>query len=88
MAVHVTITAFEGAAAEIMAEYGGKIAAAYVVERDDKGGGQEIHIVEFPDPDAYSKYREDSRIGQMADLRSRAMSKIEVKTVLEETIYS
>ena len=65
--------AFESQATTIMADYGGKIIAAWETRRDAAGGGEEIHLLEFPDIEAYACYRIDARLTALSELRAAAI---------------
>ncbi|MDX1341685.1 MAG: DUF1330 domain-containing protein [Reinekea sp.] len=64
---------FEDQAADIMADYGGQIREAYEVTRQGAGPGTEVHLVEFPNEDAFQQYRRDNRLSALASLRDSAI---------------
>src|SRR5678809_440734 len=51
-----TFHAYERAAARVMAHHGGRIEHAYVLAGADY---RELHVVRFPDEDAFDAYRRD-----------------------------
>ena len=66
--------AFEHGAAEIMAGHGGAIERTVVAVADPPGETfREIHIVTFPDADAFAAYRSDARLREVTGLRERAV---------------
>ena len=69
---------FELQALIIMADYGGKLITAFETKKNHDGSGKEVHILEFPNIDAFDRYREDPRLQQLAELRSDAISKTKV----------
>ena len=70
---------FEQQAAKIMEQYQGRIISAFETRRETDNSGEEIHVLEFPDEAAFSDYRSDSSLAKLADLRSQAILKTEVK---------
>jgi hypothetical protein len=68
---------FERAAAAVMAKYGGAIERAIVVD-DGSAPLQEIHVVSFPDEQAFAAYRADEGLGRLAPLRERSVIRTEI----------
>jgi hypothetical protein len=71
--------AYERRAAAVMARYGGAIERTVVTAPD--GGGltlKEIHLVTFPDEQAFSAYRGDAELGEVAHLRSASVVHTEI----------
>jgi uncharacterized protein (DUF1330 family) len=65
---------FEAAASQIMSRYGGQISRRIAVGGDGAvDPPDEIHVVDFPDADAFSRYRSDSQLAALAELRSSAI---------------
>lgn len=79
--------AFEKEAADIIAEYQGRILAAYEIARDPSGSGKEVHLVEFPDRQAYENYRKDQRFDFLNSLRDDAISAVQLFDVIAEKNY-
>jgi len=78
---------FERAAVSIMSDYGGVLASAFEIERNEHGGGKEIHLLQFPSIEAFSHYREDARHLQLATDRSEAITHTNVKVGLQNKSY-
>ena len=71
--------AFEHIAARIMAKHGGAIERTVVIDDDDKSEMfKEIHIVTFPDADAFAQYRADAELAQAASLRQTSVVHTEI----------
>ena len=71
--------AFETRAAAIMARHGGAIERTVVVP--PRGDGEllrEIHIVRFPDERAFSAYRNDRDLAEVAHLREASVARAEM----------
>jgi uncharacterized protein (DUF1330 family) len=65
---------FESAAAQIMRRYGGKLERRIGrTPQSDPAQPEEMHIVTFPDQDAFHRYRADSELASLAELRARAI---------------
>jgi len=71
---------FEAAASRIMARYGGTIERR--IQSSNEGNPQsapklpapdEVHVVWFPDADAFARYRADPELQTLADLRAAAI---------------
>lgn len=65
---------FESHAARIMPRYGGRLELRLRRELGSSDGPDEIHVVSFPDADAYHRYREDPELVALAGLRAKAIS--------------
>ncbi len=63
---------FETAAESIMGRYGGRLERriGFPTSADQP---HEVHIVTFPDQQAFEKYRADADLQALADLRARAI---------------
>jgi len=69
--------AFERAAAEVMAQHGGRI--EHVARRTADGDGPfEVHVVTFPSERALADYRDDARFKALAPLRERVIARTEI----------
>jgi len=66
--------AFERHAAAVMKTHGGRIERTIVVAPDGQSDVfKEVHVVEFPNMQALAAYRNDERLGQMAQLRDESI---------------
>lgn len=73
---------FERRAAVIMVAYGGRI---------DAEAGQhvdEVHVLKFPDQEAFDRYRSDDGLLALANLREKAISQTTVYVSAIEVDYS
>jgi hypothetical protein len=71
--------AFERHAAGVMARHGGRIERTVVVSPEDAPGlVKEIHVVTFPDEQAFLAYRGDPRLRELAHLRDASVVHTEV----------
>jgi hypothetical protein len=71
--------AFERHAAAVMARHGGRIERTVVVSAEDSPGVvKEVHIVTFPDQQAFLAYRDDPRRGELAHLRDESVVHTEI----------
>lgn len=71
--------AFERHAAAVMADHGGRIERAVVVDPDPASPTlREVHVVTFPDAAALAAYRADPRLAARAHLRDAAVTATEV----------
>ena len=71
--------AFERHAAGVMAMHGGRIERTVVTPVADAPDlVREIHVVTFPDAQAFQSYRDDARLGEHAHLREAAVVSTEV----------
>jgi uncharacterized protein (DUF1330 family) len=71
--------AYERKAAAVMARYGGAIERTVVTAPDGAGLSlKEIHLVTFPDEQAFSAYRRDAELGAVAHLRDAAVVHTEI----------
>lgn len=70
---------FETKAARIMSRYGGVIERSVVVEPlAPREPAREVHVVTFPDPDAFANYRIDPDLAALAGLRLASIAHTEV----------
>lgn len=70
---------YEHRAAIIMAKYGGKIERSVVISPDIADELlKEIHIVTFPDEGAFSSYRQDEELREIAHLREESVIATEI----------
>jgi uncharacterized protein (DUF1330 family) len=71
--------AFERYAVTVMNSHGGQIERTIVVAPDgDSDVFKEIHVVTFPDMNAFAAYRNDARLGEMAHLREESVVNTEI----------
>ena len=70
---------FEHEAAKLMLEHNGKIISAFEVIRNSDGSGEEIHLLEFQSREHFLRYKADAKHQLLAELRSQAITAIEVK---------
>ncbi|KYF81614.1 hypothetical protein [Sorangium cellulosum] len=71
--------AYERKAAAVMARYGGAIERTVVTAPDSAGLRlKEVHIVTFPDEQAFSAYRRDGELGAVAHLRDASVVETEI----------
>ncbi|WP_437590159.1 DUF1330 domain-containing protein [Sorangium sp. So ce1000] len=73
-----TFRAYETRAAAVMARYGGAIERTVVTAPDGAGLTKEIHIITFPDEQAFSAYRRDAELGAVAHLRDASVVHTEI----------
>src|SRR6266851_5129744 len=65
---------FESAAARAMKRYGGAIDRRIrCTPSADNSQPYEVHVVTFPDAQAFERYRADDELKGLADLRARAI---------------
>jgi len=69
---------FEAKAVQVMRAHGGCIVRAFETVRNDDGSGQEIHLLEFPNINAFNEYRADSKLLEYAELRDSAIAETTV----------
>lgn len=70
---------FETHAAVVMSDYGGRIERTVVVNPENTPDVViEIHLLTFPDENAFAAYRRDGRIGQLEHLRKQAVIRSEL----------
>jgi len=82
---------FERQAATIMEAHGGRIDSAFRPGNssgDENQGVDEIHVVKFPDHEAFNSYRKDERLLALGALRERAISHSTVHVSAQEMDYS
>jgi antibiotic biosynthesis monooxygenase (ABM) superfamily enzyme len=71
--------AFETHAAAVMRTHGGRIERTIVMAPDDSPDVfKEIHVVTFPNAQAFAAYRNDERLGQVAYLREESVVNTEI----------
>jgi uncharacterized protein (DUF1330 family) len=65
---------FESSAAAIMRRYGGKIERRISFPlANDPSQPHELHVVTFPDPESFDRYRRDPDLQALAGLRAKAI---------------
>ena len=65
---------FETAAESIMQRYGGRIERRIgFAAGADQGQPHEVHLVTFPDSQAFERYRSDADLQALGELRGRAI---------------
>jgi uncharacterized protein (DUF1330 family) len=70
---------FEREAARIMAKHGGAIERTVVIRsEEDREVFREVHIVTFPNAEAFSSYRADPELVTMAPLREASVVAAEI----------
>jgi len=64
----------------IMKRYGGSLLVAFEPNENEsvEVNCSEVHCLEFPDLNSFKSYRKDYRLGEMAELREKAISKIKI----------
>ena len=80
---------FERAAALVMAKHGGRI--DHVVRGSDaeaRDGPFEVHVVSFPDWDAFEAYRGDPQLKDLLPLRERLIARTEIWRGEERAVYA
>jgi len=81
--------AFEKHAAGVMATHGGRVERTVVVAPDGTPDVfKEIHVVTFPDEQAYTAYRADERLARFAHLRDESVVHTEVLAGEDGPSYS
>ena len=66
--------AFEAHAAEVMKMHGGQLERTVVVAPDGSPELiKEIHVVTFPNEEAFAAYRKDERLAKFAHLREQSV---------------
>lgn len=68
--------AYEAKAAGIMARYEGRIQRTVVV--NEQPPMREVHIVSFPDLDAFQRYRTDPDLAALAEVRAACIEHTEL----------
>ena len=70
---------YERRAAAMMARYGGAIERVIAIPADEPGGPfREVHVVTFPDADAWAAYRADPELADAAEHRASVVLHTEV----------
>ncbi len=65
------LDSFELAAAEVMSRHGGRIESRVRIDRKgDPSQPDEVHVVTFPDEEAFHRYRKDPATLAMAERRA------------------
>lgn len=79
---------FEHAAARAMRRYGGSIERAITMPEDPATGTfTEVHIVTFPDEQAFAAYRADEEMMAMTEVRERSIVATQVMIGRETMKY-
>jgi len=66
--------AFEKHAAAVMKEHGGRIERTIVIAPEGSPDViKEIHVLTFPDAEAFAEYRNDKRLAELAHLRDESV---------------
>ncbi len=78
---------FEQRAAQLMANYGGQIVAAFETIHNDDGTGEEVHLLTFPDEAAFDAYRQEPALRALAALREQALAHTEVSVSIGVKTY-
>jgi|GEM_PF-626895 len=80
---HEDFARFETSALSIMARHGGSLSRRLAIgDRTGADAPSELHLVTFPNREAYEAYRSDPELAALAELRSRAI----VRTVIWEGV--
>lgn len=80
--------AFESRAAELMRRYGGAIERVVRLwPTAPPTAPFEIHIVSFPDTDAFERYRADADVRALAAWRERVITRTELHRCLDVPPY-
>ena len=80
---------FERAAAQVMAKHGGRI--DQVIRRAGADAGDdpfEVHVVSFPDWNAFDAYRADPAFKALLAQRERVISRTEIWRGEERAVYT
>lgn len=72
--------AFEGKAAAIMARHGGKIERVIRLENPSAELPFEVHVLTFPDAQAFAAYRTDPALTALAEMRQQVIARTTVWT--------
>lgn len=64
---------FETAVARIMRRYGAVIERRISIAAADESQPDEVHVVVFPDREAFERYRADAELQGLAELRQKAI---------------
>ncbi len=70
---------FETAAFAIMAKHGGRVVDIVQNHATNGDDPHEIHVLEFPNPDAFDAYRSDSELASLAVLRDACIEKTKIE---------
>jgi uncharacterized protein (DUF1330 family) len=74
---HAEFDAYEARAAQLMASHGGAIERRVRVV-PDSGHPHEVHVVTFPDREAFDAYRNDEAVAALAPARADAILRTEI----------
>jgi uncharacterized protein (DUF1330 family) len=70
---------FERAAAQVMAKHGGRIEHVIRLAAAERGDGPfEVHVVSFPDWNAFDDYRSDPKFKALLPQRERLIARTEI----------
>ena len=81
---------FERQAMTIMAAHGGNLETAFRPSSTDlkqTPSVDEVHVLKFPDLDAFERYKKDDRLKSLEALREQAISATTVYVSAEELRY-
>ena len=78
---------FEKQAVAIMIRYRGRLVSAFETARSEDGTGEEVHVLEFPNKEAFALYRDDDSLANLAGLRNQAILSTEVQISLHPKYY-
>ena len=70
--------AFEQQAARILRAHGGAIERALVFAAEDPQHLKEVHVVSFPNAQAFESYRADTELAALAPLRERVIAATDI----------
>ena len=80
---------FEKHAAGVMKEHGGRIERTIVVAPEGSPDViKEIHVLTFPDAEAFAQYRNDERLAELAHLRDESVLHTELLAGEEGPSYA
>lgn len=80
--------AFETHAAAVMKAHGGSIERTIVVDADRSADVfKEIHVLTFPNSQAFAAYRNDERLRQLAHLRDESVVSTEIMVGVDGPAY-
>ena len=80
---------FESKAIKVMEKYDGKLRLAYepIKAESSLSNIGEVHYLEFPDIDAYKRYRRDPELEKLSGLRADSILKTNILVSGENIIY-
>lgn len=79
---------FETEAAEIMKSHGGRIDSAFRPNKTESSAVDEVHVLKFPDLDAFERYKTDEKLQSLSALRESAINQTAVYISAQEIDYS